>query len=47
MAYVATAVVSFLVGVALTLIFRIPVEKKLVAERDALKESAKQAIGKI
>jgi len=47
MAYVATAFVSFFAGMIFTLIFRIPVEKKLAAERDALKESAKQAIGKL
>ena len=47
MAYVITAVVSFVVGVIATLIFRIPVEKKLAAERDALKESAQKEIGKL
>jgi hypothetical protein len=47
MAYVIIAVVSFLAGVVATLAFRIPVEKKLAAERDALKNSATSAIGKL
>ena len=47
MAYFSTAVVSFLVGVVCTLIFRIPVEKKLAAERDILKASAQKEIGKL
>ena len=47
MAYIITAVVSFVVGVVATLALRIPVEKKLAAERDALKNSAKEAIGKL
>lgn len=47
MSYVITAVVSFVVGVILTLIFRIPVEKKLAAERDELKASAQGFISKL
>lgn len=47
MAYIITAVVSFVAGVIATLAFRIPVEKKLAAERDALKASAQGAIGKL
>lgn len=47
MAYIITVVVSFVAGVIATLIFRIPVEKKLAAERDALKESAQKEIGKL
>ena len=39
--------IGFVFGVVLTLIFRIPVEKKLTAERDALKASAQGAIGKL
>ena len=47
MAYVITSLVSFFAGVIATLIFRIPVEKKLAAERDALKASAQKTIEKL
>ena len=47
MAYVATAFISFFGGVILTLLFRIPVEKKLAAERDALKASAQGFVSKL
>ena len=47
MVYFATAVVSFLVGVIATLIFRIPVKKKLAAERDQLKAAAQNTLGKL
>ena len=47
MAYFATAFVSFFAGVIITLIFRIPVEKKLAAEREAMKASVEKQIGKL
>lgn len=47
MGYFITAVVSFVAGIVLTLIFRIPVEKKLKADLDSMKISAQNAIGKL
>jgi hypothetical protein len=47
MGYEITAVVSFIAGVIVTLIYRIQVEKKLASELDSLKASAQGAIGKL